>query len=504
MPLFGRSTRSAERLPRPPTRRARLPAGFTLAAEPKLRRLGNGRVLVGGNPGRVVRLSPKAAGWVDDWLSGAPVGETSSERSTAARLVAGGLLHPRPPLAGPEHQDLISVIVPVRDRPVPLSRLLASLNGLHCVVVDDASTDGPRIEKVAREAGAEYLRLERHSGAAAARNAGLARARRALVAFIDSDCVVPSGWTAGLFGHFADPGVGAVAPRIVSAHGGSWLARYEGAHSPLDLGPVEGKVAAGTPISYVPAAALVVRRSACDELAFDERLAAGEDVDFVWRLGAAGWTVRYDPSVEVTHHGAVDTLGWTRRRFVYGSSAGALARRHGSSVAPARVPLSAAATWALLAVDRPAAAAVVSAVSISTLSSRLAGVVDEPVSEGVRLYAQGTVTSILPTIRGLTRAWAPVLGVISLSPRARRLRLVALGALGAGVADQWRQRPARLDPAHYTVARLADLIAYGSGVWWGCLRERTIIPLIPQLVAPRRRSAGRVKSQPVASPRPRT
>jgi hypothetical protein len=86
-------------------------------------------------------------------------------------------------------------------------------------------------------------------------------------------------------------------------------------------------------VPYIPTTALVVRREAVDEVGvFDESLRYGEDVDLVWRLGSAGWTVRYDPSV-LAHHTAPDSrLGLLSRRYRYGTSIGPLARRHGAAL----------------------------------------------------------------------------------------------------------------------------------------------------------------------------
>jgi hypothetical protein len=36
-----------------------------------------------------------------------------------------------------------------------------------------------------------------------------------------------------------------------------------------------------------------------------------------------------------------------------------------------------------------------------------------------------------------------------------------------------------LDPVRFTLARIADDICYGAGVWSGCLRERTLVPVRP-------------------------
>jgi hypothetical protein len=48
------------------------------------------------------------------------------------------------------------------------------------------------------------------------------------------------------------------------------------------------------------------------------------------------------------------------------------------------------------------------------------------------------------------------------------------------LAEWWNRRPP-LDPARYSALRLADAAAYGAGVWAGCVRERTLGPLLPRL-----------------------
>lgn len=93
---------------------------------------------------------------------------------------------------GPEpYNPLVSVILPVRNRAASLARaidgvLAQTYRNLELIVVDDGSDDGSA--DVAAAYG-EALTLVRRpaEGAYAARNAGLAVARGALVAFADSD-----------------------------------------------------------------------------------------------------------------------------------------------------------------------------------------------------------------------------------------------------------------------------------------------------------------------------
>ena len=130
--------------------------------------------------------------------------------------------------------------------------------------MDDGSQIRPSTAGVCRRHGA---RLGRRPVPAAARrparNDGLALVTTPLVAFLDSDCVprARSG-SAGLAAHFADPMVGAVAPRVRPVTGNSAAGRYLAARAPLDLGPAEARVAPLTRLSYVPTAALLVRAGA--------------------------------------------------------------------------------------------------------------------------------------------------------------------------------------------------------------------------------------------------
>lgn len=385
-------------------------------------------------------------------------------------------MHPRPE---PTPSAAVTVVIPVRDRPAALARLLASVGPTPSFVVDDASSDRVEVEKVAREAGADYIRLEAHSGPGAARNAGLARVRTALVAFVDSDCVVSPGWLEGLCGHFADPRVALVAPRIITPPGTNALARYEAARSSLDMGADPARVGPGSRVSYVPTAAVVLRRSAVGIRCFDERLAAGEDVDFVWRLVAAGWDLRYEPSVQILHGEDPRLRPWIARRALYGTTAGPLARRHPGAIAPARIPLSSLVAWALLAVRRPGAAAAATAGSTVLLASRLAGVLDDPVTLAARLTLSGMARAAVPTVAGLGRVWSPGLLAALLARRSRRLRVAAAAVLVVTILAGWRRRPTGLDPVRYVGLRLCDDLAYGAGVWWGCAVAGTVRPLVP-------------------------
>ena len=248
----------------------------------------------------------------------------------------------------------VTVVIPVRDRRAELARCLAGLVQMtRVIVVDDGSGDPAAVARVAAEAGARVLHRAVNGGPAAARNTGLAAADTTLVAFLDSDCVPGPGWLDALLPHFADPAVGAVAPRIVPDEPGcTWLARYEGASSTLDMGARESIVRPGSRVPYVPGAALVVRRAAAGT-GFTETMRVGEDVDFVWRLAASGWRVRYEPAATMPHQHRVRLRQWFGRRKDYGTSAAILEQRHPGAVRPLYISAWTALAWLAAASGQP-------------------------------------------------------------------------------------------------------------------------------------------------------
>ncbi|HWG02239.1 MAG TPA: mycofactocin biosynthesis glycosyltransferase MftF [Trebonia sp.] len=476
------------------------PAGFRLFPDPATRLVADGSVLVGGSPVRVLRLTPAGARQVAGWLAGAPVAGGDAVRRLARRLLDAGLAHPDPdPGGGPRAGD-VTVVVPVRDRHAELARCLAGLRAAardlgdeayQVIVVDDCSADPAAIAAIAGAAGAEVIRRPVNGGPAAARNTGLAAARTGFVAFLDSDCGPRSGWLDGLLPHFADPAVGAVAPRIVPHEAGrGWLARYEGASSTLDMGARPSIVRPGARVPYVPGAALVVRQSVAGA-GFAGGMVVGEDVDFVWRLAAAGWRVRYEPGAVMGHDHRVRFRAWFARRTDYGTSAAVLEERHPGAVRPLYASWWTAGAWAAALAGRPVTAAALTATATALLARRLSPVTGAGTAWrlAIRLAAGGTLAAGRPLGSALSRTWWPV--ALPAAAAVPRLRLPVAALLLTPPLLDWADRRPPLDPARYVAARLLDDVAYSVGVWQGCLRRRTMRPLIPAVGANRGRAHGR-------------
>jgi mycofactocin glycosyltransferase len=452
-------------------------SGRTFRLDGSVRRLDGGRVLLGGSPLVLLRLSEAGARFVDRLAAGEPVPPGRASATLLDRLLDTGAVHPvAVPGAGPFGPADVTVVIPVKDRDV--SRTVAALGPVGRVLVVDDGSDPP----LAVPPGAEVLRREEAGGPAAARNAGLAAVTTPVVAFVDSDVVPCDGWLPVLLAHLADERVALVAPRVRAPEpgiGASAVARYERWRSALDLGAQSGRIAPRTRVGFVPAAALVARTDALRDLGgFDEAMIVGEDVDLVWRLHDAGRRCRYEPAAEVRHDVRDGLRAWARRRMDYGTSAGPLEQRHPGRLAPLGVSGWSAAAWTLVAAGHPVLGVATAAGSAAALPRKL-GDLANPWRATADIAGRGHLAAWRPIAGAITRAWWPMaLPAALVSRRARRA--VIASALVPPLLAWWQDRPA-LDPVRASALWLADDMAYGAGVWIGSVRSRTAGPLRPDL-----------------------
>src|SRR5437764_1813532 len=113
----------------------RLPDGFAVQVDRRVKVLGEGSALLGGSPTRLLRLAPAA----QTMLNGGRLEVHDAVSAELARtLLDATVAHPRP-AGGPSHRD-VTVVIPVRDNVFGLRRLVASLRGLRIIIVDDGSS----------------------------------------------------------------------------------------------------------------------------------------------------------------------------------------------------------------------------------------------------------------------------------------------------------------------------------------------------------------------------
>ncbi len=231
----------------------------------------------------------------------------------------------------------VSVVIPTLNRHAALARALASVLGQRLpagssaeIVVVDNSPDGNAARLVAGiAAGAAPDRPVRYlsvpeTGVASARNAGIAAASGAWIAFIDDDEDAAPGWLAALIaiarpGH-ADAVFGPVRARAEDGREIGAFAAYFSRRVVAEDGQdiTDRHAYLGTNNSMFSAAC-------CASIAgpFEERLNAigGEDSLFLRRLVLDGRRFAWAAGAEITEWVPPRRLTWTyvrRRRFLSG------------------------------------------------------------------------------------------------------------------------------------------------------------------------------------------
>ncbi|WP_247729247.1 glycosyltransferase [Halovivax limisalsi] len=210
----------------------------------------------------------------------------------------------------------ISVIVPVYDDPDGLRATLESFERVEyppdryeLLVVDNGSTDHTRAiaRAAARESEPVELVVEDEiQSSYAARNAGIARARGDLLAFVDADVTVPPSFLADVAALFDERDVDYVAPSVEVV--------VEDGRSPTDadgrstlVGAYDAAVGFSTAVTirerdYAPTCCLIVRRSVLEAVGpFDERLVSSGDREFGRRVADAGFVQHRATEITVSH-----------------------------------------------------------------------------------------------------------------------------------------------------------------------------------------------------------
>jgi GT2 family glycosyltransferase len=195
-------------------------------------------------------------------------------------------------------------------------------------VIDNASQDGSA-EMVAESfAWAKLIASQENLGFGPAVNAVAARTSSPWIAIANADIELFDGSLATLLEvGTGDPRIGILAPRLVLPDGRTQHSAYAfpklGFTLAFNLGVVglSDRLAArmllegrwrGDRARYVGwalGAFLLVRRAAWDSVdGFDpEQWMYAEDLDLGWRVAAAGWRTRFEPSAPVRHHSAAAT-----------------------------------------------------------------------------------------------------------------------------------------------------------------------------------------------------
>lgn len=223
----------------------------------------------------------------------------------------------------------VSIVVPVYNGAATIGACLRSLLALEypadrreLLVVDNGSTDSTGAE-LRKYAGAIQVLAEPTRGPAAARNAGIASARGAVVAFTDADCEVEPAWLTHLVAPLDDERVGIAAGKNRSKESPNYIERYGELIHDHDRAINEFRPPYAITMNWAS------RREVLDRVrAFDQALRRCEDVDLAYRVAQAGYRLVYCPDAVVRHANERTLGGLFREGFVHGQYAVQAIKKH--------------------------------------------------------------------------------------------------------------------------------------------------------------------------------
>src|SRR5512138_1331136 len=236
-------------------------------------------------------------------------------------------------------KDGISFVVPVHNGAACVEEALVALvveaaeysdasgRSVEIIVVDDESRDGSRA--ILRQlAGVHELRIVagKGLGAAAAINTGIRAARFPLIAQVDQDVVLKTGWLRELAAEFEAAGVGAAQGCYVPDPNAAFFARA----TSFELADRYATIGGGD-TDHVCTGNSIYRADALHRIGLcDESLGYGYDNDVSYRLQAAGYRLKFCRGARSLHRWREGLAGYLGQQYGFGYGRADLVAKHPS------------------------------------------------------------------------------------------------------------------------------------------------------------------------------
>jgi GT2 family glycosyltransferase len=271
-------------------------------------------------------------GWqIQDWAFGVVKRERDENgyRKTKPAYHAIAPLFHRAPQLADDKLPMMSVVICSYNGASTVESCLRSMERIkypeyEVIFVDDGSTDNTQ-EILKKFPWVRNIR-QKNMGLSYARNVGMNAARGEILVYSDSDCEADEDWLYYLaLAMIRGPHAGMGGPNLIPDEG-SWVADCVGL-SPG--GPTHVMIDDRT-AEHVPGCNMAYYTRVAKEInGFDSQFrAAGDDVDFIWRLQHAGYTIGFAPAAQVWHYRRNTVKAYLKQQRGYGTAEALLKYKH--------------------------------------------------------------------------------------------------------------------------------------------------------------------------------
>jgi glycosyltransferase involved in cell wall biosynthesis len=215
-----------------------------------------------------------------------------------------------------ENLPFVSIIIPALNSEKTIGLCLDSLKSLdypsgnfEIIVVDNGSID--KTSKIALQYGTKIIyRPDIKIGAV--RNSGAKIAHGSILAFTDSDCIVPVQWINNAVDILRNPKIGAVGGGCLVPADSVWLEKAW----------VSEQIESLKYTSYLPASNFILTKAVFNEIGgFNEKIYAGEDDNLSLRITERGYFLVSSKACYIVHLGYPKRLiDITKRQIWHGKN----------------------------------------------------------------------------------------------------------------------------------------------------------------------------------------
>ena len=274
--------------------------------------------------------------YTDDWYTGGmhitdwSFGMVRRDRSPKPSFYAVKELFDKVPQVSGETLPKISVLICSYNGASTVESCLASMmkikypGEVEVIFVDDGSTD--HTQEIVKKFPSVINIQQKNMGLSYARNVAMHAATGEIIVYTDSDCEADEDWLYYMaLSLKRSKHVGMGGPNLIPDEG-SWVADCVG----LSPGGPTHVMINDREAEHVPGCNMGFYRWAALQVGgFDPQYrAAGDDVDFIWRLQNNGYTIGFSPASLVWHYRRNTVKAYLKQQRGYGTAEALLKYKH--------------------------------------------------------------------------------------------------------------------------------------------------------------------------------